>query len=427
MKSYWYLFLVPVFMGLTACHDDNEEPEQRESYLSCPNDHHPHLINLDLPSGTIWSCCNVDTDHPEKQSPSNYGGYYSWCETKTKETYELGNYKFYDGTSGYQDIEVEIAGTKYDVAHMEWKGDWQMPTFVQFKELIANCTFERTEENGVIGGKFTSKTNGGSIFLPAAGLRLRSDLVHAGSYGEYWSSTMFPQYNSGSYSLSFSNEAYASYYSKYYCGLSVRPVVRNNKSFLNCPDNHHPHKVDLGLPSGTLWSCCNVDTDRPEKQSPTNYGGYYAWGETKTKNAYNLKNYIHYDGSKEIISYDIGTDIAGTEYDVAHVEWKGDWQMPTKEQFKELIANCTYEWADEKGINGGKFTSKTNGNIIFLPAGGLRLGTDLSQARAIGSYLSSTLYDSYTAYRISVYFTHTDTNNNATLCYGHNVRPVSRK
>ncbi|MBQ2180960.1 MAG: hypothetical protein II400_01805, partial [Bacteroidaceae bacterium] len=52
MKSYWYLFLVPVFMGLTACHDDNDEPKQRVSYLSCPDNHHPHMIDLGLPSGT---------------------------------------------------------------------------------------------------------------------------------------------------------------------------------------------------------------------------------------------------------------------------------------------------------------------------------------------------------------------------------------
>lgn len=40
-----------------------------------------------------------------------------------------------------------------------------------------------------------------------------------------------------------------------------------------CPDNHHPHAIDLGLPSGTKWACCNVGTSTPE-----GYGGYYAWG-----------------------------------------------------------------------------------------------------------------------------------------------------
>ena len=38
-----------------------------------------------------------------------------------------------------------------------------------------------------------------------------------------------------------------------------------------CPDGKHPHMIDLGLPSGTKWACCNVGADKPEA-----YGGYYA-------------------------------------------------------------------------------------------------------------------------------------------------------
>lgn len=45
----------------------------------------------------------------------------------------------------------------------------------------------------------------------------------------------------------------------------------------SCPDDKHPHAIDLGLPSGTKWACCNVGTT-----SPDGYGGYYAWGETET-------------------------------------------------------------------------------------------------------------------------------------------------
>lgn len=44
-----------------------------------------------------------------------------------------------------------------------------------------------------------------------------------------------------------------------------------SKSYLTCPDNHHPHLIDLGLPSGTKWACCNVGATAPE-----DYGGYYA-------------------------------------------------------------------------------------------------------------------------------------------------------
>ena len=57
-------------------------------------------------------------------------------------------------------------------------------------------------------------------------------------------------------------------------GYTKDITVTVEKSYRTCPDDNHPHLIDLGLPSGTLWACCNVDTDHPENQSPTNYGGY---------------------------------------------------------------------------------------------------------------------------------------------------------
>ena len=46
----------------------------------------------------------------------------------------------------------------------------------------------------------------------------------------------------------------------------------------SCPDNNHPHAIDLGLPSRTKWACCNVGANTPE-----GYGDYFAWGETEKK------------------------------------------------------------------------------------------------------------------------------------------------
>lgn len=44
--------------------------------------------------------------------------------------------------------------------------------------------------------------------------------------------------------------------------------------------------VDLGLPSGTLWATCNLGADTPE-----DYGDYFAWGETNTKDLYDWSTY----------------------------------------------------------------------------------------------------------------------------------------
>jgi len=156
----------------------------------------------------------------------------------------------------------------------------------------------------------------------------------------------------------------------------------------SCPDNNHPHAIDLGLPSGTMWACCNVDTDNSRSQSPTNYGGYYAWGETETKSKYNWSNYLHCDGS-ESTCHDIGRDIAGTEYDVAHVHWGGSWVMPSQGQIQELISQCSYTGVTENDVEGGLFTGP-NGCTIFLPATDVHWNDFVECIDHDGYYWSST-------------------------------------
>ena len=108
-----------------------------------------------------------------------------------------------------------------------------------------------------------------------------------------------------------------------------------------CPDSNHPHALDLGLPSGTIWSCCNLGASAPQY-----YGSKYAWGETKPKNSFGWENYLYYDEATKTCM-DIGGDICGTEYDVARIEWGNGWQIPSKEQFQELM-----EYMMSEGIIG---------------------------------------------------------------------------
>ena len=165
----------------------------------------------------------------------------------------------------------------------------------------------------------------------------------------------------------------------------------------SCPHDNHPHAIDLGLPSGTKWACCNVGADKPE-----GYGGYYAWGETEEKATYNWDTYIYCDGSMNTCQ-DIGSDIAGTSYDVAHVKWGGSWVMPSLDQILELEDNCTYEWTTLNGIKVGKFTGN-NGGTIFLPVAGSRWGGDLYSADSYGTYWSSTQVTSYVGDAIDLGF-----------------------
>ena len=112
--------------------------------------------------------------------------------------------------------------------------------------------------------------------------------------------------------------------------------------------------VDLGLPSGTLWASYNVGATKPEE-----FGGKYAWGETEEKSDYTEENYL-YKGK------DLGSNISGTQYDVAHVRWGGNWQMPTKKQIEELESKCTAEKVVVNGVSGVNVIGP-NGNVIFFP------------------------------------------------------------
>ena len=166
---------------LTGKYPDEEE----QAYPSCPDDNHPHMIDLGLPSGTKWACCNVGVSKPEE-----YGNYYAWGETSAKSVYNQDTYLFYDSSTGtYFDIGRDIAGTKYDAATVNWGASWRMPNWEQCYELCKKNTSELTMVNGVNGRKFTGN-NGKSIFLPAAGGYPDNDLWGIGTDGGYRSSEM---------------------------------------------------------------------------------------------------------------------------------------------------------------------------------------------------------------------------------------------
>lgn len=143
--------------------------------------------------------------------------------------------------------------------------------------------------------------------------------------------------------------------------------------------------VDLGLPSGTLWATCNVGAS-----SPKEYGSYFAWGETKSKRSYTDDNYMFFSTTK----------VLPESADAATANWGKGWRMPTEEEFRELKDKCTWTWVS----NGYKVTGP-NGNGIFLPAAGDRLGSSLLIAGSDGFYWSSSLYSSNTrsAWNLSFY------------------------
>ena len=196
----------------------------------------------------------------------------------------------------------------------------------------------------------------------------------------------------------------------------------------NDPYNGHEY-VDLGLPSGVKWATCNVGATKPEE-----FGGYYAWGETEEKSNYDLSTYKWCRGSFDNMTKYCNNSRYGRvdnktvldpQDDVAHVKWGGTWRMPTIEEQRELLNNCTWTWTTQNGVNGYSVTGP-NGNSIFLPAAGYRNGAVVSSRGSYGFYWLSSLYSDDGNCAYTLFF---DSGGHDWLSsfrfYGHSVRPVS--
>ena len=179
--------------------------------------------------------------------------------------------------------------------------------------------------------------------------------------------------------------------------ITVHQTCGQNGQVLVIETNGH-ECVNLGLPSGTLWATCNVGATTPE-----GYGDYFAWGETATKETYSWDTYFDtHDGGNTFTKYNNngGKTVLDPEDDAAHVNWGGNWRMPTKAEWRELYDNCTWTWTTQNGINGYKVTSNKEGytdKFIFLPAAGYRNNSDLNSVGSYGNYWSSSCYGNYSS------------------------------
>ena len=176
--------------------------------------------------------------------------------------------------------------------------------------------------------------------------------------------------------------------------------------------------VDLGL--SVKWATCNVGANTPEE-----YGDYYAWGEVETKESYEPNNYKFVNGGSPVND----KNTLDIENDVAHKEWGGKWRMPSREEFDELIQNCTWTWTTQKGVNGFLVTSNKPGytdRSIFLPAAGLRSLSELRLSGNIGFYWTTTPSEHFAESACFLYITpgFKSLYESAARNQAHTVRPV---
>jgi hypothetical protein len=353
-----------------------------------------NLVDLGLPSGTLWADRNVGADSPEA-----YGDYFAWGEIEPKSNYVWSTYKwsngntssmtkYFIGSSAPADNKT-VLDFEDDAAYANMGEEWCMPTAAEQKELLSECTWELTTQNGVKGYKVTGQ-NGNNIFLPASGFYNGISISNAGSYGGYWASSLDENRSNCAYQIYYNSSNLNWFCTDRYYGLSVRAVAVAKKE--TAPK---VNKVDLGLPSGTLWADRNVGADSPEA-----YGDYFAWGETESKDYYDWNNYKWCNGSFDNLTKYCTNSSFGTvddkttldlEDDAAYANMGSEWRMPTLAEMQELCDNCTSEWATQNGVNGYKLTSSINGNSIFLPAAGSIALDNLDGDGWGGFYWSSSL------------------------------------
>ena len=191
---------------------------------------------------------------------------------------------------------------------------------------------------------------------------------------------------------------------------------------------------------GPYWATTNIGAEKPEDN-----GYYFWWGDTIGYKRENDK-WVASDGSNSNFSFSSGNTptygkenstlqsegwitadgVLSPEHDAAQKHWGGDWRMPTKQEFDNLISKCDWTWGSMNGVNG--YVSRGKGDYssasIFLPCAGFGRWTSLFHAGSLGGYWSSVPYagndnawdlDFKSSYHFTYYF-----NRN----FGHSVRPL---
>lgn len=125
--------------------------------------------------------------------------------------------------------------------------------------------------------------------------------------------------------------------------------------------------VDLGLPSGTLWSTCNVGATKPNEP-----GLCFQWGSIKGNEEIidePKSKWKYYDSIKQVYTkYTTPNSLLYLGDDAANMLMQGDWHIPSTNQIQELFDNTIAKWTSMENILGVIFISKKDkSKSIFIP------------------------------------------------------------
>ena len=122
--------------------------------------------------------------------------------------------------------------------------------------------------------------------------------------------------------------------------------------------------VDLGL--SVFWAEKNLGAAHSYDA-----GDHYAWGETTPKTSYDPSNCKIWNTTTNtwVDRYQKSGTLLKQD-DAAAYKLGGNWRIPTVDEFEELRDNCTLALTKVSGKWGIMFTSKINGNTLFIPNAG---------------------------------------------------------
>jgi hypothetical protein len=159
----------------------------------------PEMVDLGLPSGTLWAKYNLGVNPTQLSQASDwYGGYYAWGELEPKESYTWENYRFgtnhrltkYNNTDQLNTLLPED-----DIITVTYGNEYCMPSIADLNELIDNVDsqweYDYLEVTGLNGRKIMKKSNHSVfIFIPAAAYIDRIYRNQLGYIGDIWTSTV---------------------------------------------------------------------------------------------------------------------------------------------------------------------------------------------------------------------------------------------
>ncbi len=404
---------------------------------------------VDLGLSVKWATCNVGASSPEE-----YGNYYAWGETSPKTTYSWSTYKWCNGSyntmtkyctdSDYGTVDNKtVLDPEDDAASVNMGGSWRMPTDDELKELRIECTWTWTSNynsTGVAGRIVTSKINGNSIFLPAAGGRGLSDLHSAGSDGYYWSSSLYTDNSNLAGNLRFYsvNLNWGGYSRDH--GLSVRGVcaatstpavskgigafsVSADKQVAFSPGNLQYHPAD------DEWRFAANQTDYigdANSNISSTYNGWidlFGWG-TGANPTNSSTDYNDYQTFVDWGTNQIGDDVPNTWRTLTYGEWNylrngrpnasslrgvaqvngvnglillpDGWSCPDGVTFRSGFhdSDGVNYYAAYQTFTADEWSKMEVAGAVFLPAAGYRYGSVVYAVQNFGNYWCATDYNS---------------------------------